>query len=383
MEATSRRIRGRRRAAPGAFIACALLLALPFAGCGQEQAVDAPGPEKTAEPSASAEAPEAAAAVPGEPAPRVRFEEPDYDFGEVEAGEEVEHTFVFENAGDSPLSVSKVVTRCGCTATASSDEEIPPGGTGGIQATLETRGFDGALKKDLIVETNDPERPVVRLTISGRVISEVTVEPGYLNWESLQPGERPRARKLTIRFAEGRELRLERVHAESPALILKKESEDGRKAVYSVALAEDLPEGRFAGRITIRSNSERLPEIHVPFQGRVQGTVKVLPPILSLGRVRSGESLTRRLSVSKTAKQDFTIEKVKATTGAISTEIHEEKEGARYEIEVTYTPGPDVHGPVAERVTIFVNDGRERLLEVPLYGTVEGEEPPADGRLDG
>ncbi len=263
------------------------------------------------------------------------------------------------------------------------EEKVPPGGTGEIKATFHTKGFQGDVKKGLTVESNDPENGLVRLTIGGKVVSEVAVDPRYLDWETLRPGDSPRPKKLSIRFLKGRGLRLEKIQSESPSVVLTKKSEDENRAVYSVALAEDLPTGRFTGRITIRSNSERVPEVHVPFQGQVQGNVKVIPHILSLGKITPGKVLTRHLRVSKTGKQDFTVQKVKATTEAIATEIHEEKEGERYRIQVTYTPGSEAQGRIAERITILLNDGKETFLEVPLYGTAEEGTSKSGGQTDG
>ena len=324
-----------------------------------------------------------AAEEPAPKQPKIRFDQPDYDFGEVEAGDEVEHAFVFENAGDDLLSIEKVLTSCGCTGALVTEQEVPPGGTGEIKATFHTKGFQGAVKKGLTVESNDPENKLVRLTIGGNVVSEVAVDPRYLDWGILRPGDSPRPKKLSIRFLNGRGLQLEKIQSESPSVVLTKKSEDEKRAVYSVALAENLPTGRFTGRITIRSNSERVPEVHVPFQGQVQGNAKVIPHILSLGRITPGKVLTRHLRVSKTGKQDFNVQAVKATTEAIATEIHEEKEGERYRIQVTYTPGNEARGRIAERITILLNDGKETFLEVPLYGTADEGVTKTGGQIDG
>jgi len=276
-----------------------------------------------------------------------------------------------------------VLTSCGCTGALVTEQEVPPGGTGEIKATFHTKGFQGAVKKGLTVESNDPENRLVRLTIGGNVVSEVAVDPRYLDWEILRPDDSPRPKKLSIRFLKGRGLRLEKIQSESPSVVLTKKSEDENRAVYTVDLAENLPTGRFTGRITIRSNSERVPEVHVPFQGQVQGNVKVIPHILSLGRITPGKVLTRHLIVSKTGKQDFTVQEVKATTEAIATEIREEKEGERYRIQVTYTPGSEAKGRIAERITLLVNDGKETFLEVPLYGTADEGFSKTGGQVDG
>jgi hypothetical protein len=371
----------RRSATSLATLFSVFLMAVASVGCKQERTAQEGGPESTMNlPAPATPSSEKTPAPPSdtavEPAlklPKIRFDQPDYDFGKVEAGDEVEHTFVFRNVGDDLLSIRKVLTSCGCTAALVSEREVPPGGTGEIKATFQAKGFQGDVKKGLTVESNDPGNKLVRLTIGGNVVSEVAVEPRYLDWETLGPGDSPRPKRLRIRFLKDRGLRLEKIQSESPSVVLTKVSEDQNSAVYSVALAEDLPAGRFTGRITITSNSERVPEVHVPFQGQVQGNVKVVPHILSLGRIEPGKAMMRQLRVSKTGKQDFTVQKVKTTTEAIATEIHEEKEGARYRVKVIYTPGTEDKGRIAERITIFVNDGKEDFLEVPVYGTIEHE----------
>lgn len=369
----------RRRGTSRTVIFSILLMTAASIGCKQEQGVQE-GIRETTEDRAvltpPAQSPSTEETAPKNP--KIRFDQPDYDFGEVEAGEEVEHTFSFENAGDGTLSINKVRTSCGCTGALITDKEVPPGGTGEIEATFLTKGFQGSVKKSLTVESNDPQNRLVRLTIGGEVVSEVTVEPRYLNWDMIREGEPPRPIRLTIRFLEGRGLRLEKVRSEGPYVVLAKESESENKVIYSVSLAKNLPTGRITGRLTIRTNSERVPEVHVPFYGQVQGRVKVIPHLLSLGKISPGEAPTRHLSLTKTGKQDFSVQKVKTTTTAIATEIIEEKGGARYRIKVTYTPGSEAKGRISERITIFVNDGEESFLEVPLYGTVDqGAEKPA------
>lgn len=391
MRTTRNGPRRKRRGTPRTAISCILLMAVAFAGCNKAQTAQEGIPEETENLHAptsptsekTAGALSDAAEKPAPKQPKIRFDKPDYDFGEVEAGDEVEHTFVFENAGDDLLSIKEVLTSRGCTGALVIEEEVPPGGTGGIKATFHTKGFQGDVKKGLTVESNDPENGLVHLTIGGKVVSEVAVEPRYLDWEILRPGDSPRPRELSIRFLKGRGLRLEKIQSESPSVVLTKKSENENGAVYAVAPAENLPTGRFTGRITIRSNSERVPETHVPFQGQVQGNVKVIPDILSMGKITPGKALIHHLRLSKTGEQDFTVQEIKATTDAIATEIRKEKEGERYRIQVTYTPGSEAQGRIAERITILLNDGKEALLEVPLYGTADEGVSKTGGQVDG
>ncbi len=366
--------RSRARQTPRAVTLSILLITAASTGCKQEGDREKTGDIPAAASSSSESAAEALSPSAGEAAarqPKIRFDQPDYDFGEAEAGDEVEHTFVFENVGDDLLTVTKVRTSCGCTAALVSDEEVSPGKTGEIKATLLTEGFQGDVKKSLLVESNDPGNELVRLTIAGKVLPEVTVEPRYLHWEDVKPGEPVEPRKLSIRFVEGRGLGLEKIFSESPSVVLTKGSEGKNQVTHNVALADSLPEGRLTGRITVRTNSKRMPELHVPFYAFVQGNVKVVPHLLSLGTLAPGQASTRYLSLTKVGERGFSVSKVKATTGEIKTEIIEKKKGSSYQIKVSYKPGSKVTGRLSERITIFVDDGEQSFLEVPVYGTIE------------
>ncbi len=52
------------------------------------------------------EAPQAGSTEAGQP--RIAFEQKDYDFGELESGEKVEHVYKFRNTGDGLLVINKV-----------------------------------------------------------------------------------------------------------------------------------------------------------------------------------------------------------------------------------------------------------------------------------
>ena len=64
------------------------------------------------------------------------------------------------------------------------------------------------------------------------------------------------------------------------------------------------------------------------------------------------------------------MDRVKATTDALSSEVLPEKEGKAYRLRVTYDPGKRTKGRVSERLTIFVGGGEEEVIEVPVYGNI-------------
>jgi len=254
-------------------------------------------------------------------------------------------------------------------------KDIPPGGVGEIKATFKAKGYQGAVKKTITVETNDPENKMVRLTLSGTVVSEVTVEPRYLNFGSVARNAPPKPVLLTISLLAGKDLRLTEVRSESESLVLTKDREDQEKnqTTYRVSLAEKLPVGRLTGRIVIKTTSKVMPEVQVPFHASVLGNVRVTPQLLAFGMVRPGEKITRELTLTGTGGSSFSVEKVVPTVPNLSTSIVTEKEGERYRVLVTYDPASRAEGRISERLTVFVRSDNEEILEVPVYGTFQAK----------
>jgi len=249
-------------------------------------------------------------------------------------------------------------------------KEIPPGGVGEIKATFKSKGYQGKVKKSVTVETNDPKKRTVRLTLKGSVVPDVKVEPRHLNFGKVSRHGLPQPVELKIQLREGRGLRIKEVKSESDSIVLSKEQEDEKGAVYRVSLADKVPTGRLTGKIEIRTNSKKSSKVQVPFYATVEGSVKVSPHLLSFSVVHPGKITTRELTLTKTGKSNFSVQGVEASAKEITTEILTEQDGERYKIKVTYDPGDRTKGRIAERLTILVKNGEEETLEVPIYGTI-------------
>lgn len=102
--------------------------------------------------------------------PQISCDEPRYDMGLLVQGDSARHSFLIRNTGGSPLEVQAVNTSCGCTAALPADKVIPPGGRSRIDVTYDTRGKLGDVDKQIRVWTDDPGRPLLVLTILGKVV---------------------------------------------------------------------------------------------------------------------------------------------------------------------------------------------------------------------
>jgi len=123
------------------------------------------------------------------PPPKVVFQETRRDFGRVEQGTQLAHTYLLRNAGGMPLSIDNVRASCKCTAAVTSGRVIAPGGTGIIEVTFDTTRAFGRRTRTVTVYTNDPVQPVSALTLSGRVDADVAAEPAQLYTGRVRPGQ--------------------------------------------------------------------------------------------------------------------------------------------------------------------------------------------------
>lgn len=92
--------------------------------------------------------------VPTGPTTSIAFEHTDFDFGTIDDGEKVRHTYKFKNTGNEPLIISSAKGSCGCTVPKWSSDPIPPGGSGEIDVEFDSKGKPGKQTKRVTVTAN-------------------------------------------------------------------------------------------------------------------------------------------------------------------------------------------------------------------------------------
>ena len=109
-----------------------------------DKASTAPGPE---------------AAAPTGPTSVMSFDATEFDFGTVDEGEKVSHTYTFKNAGDEPLILSNAKGSCGCTVPKWPKEPIPPGKDGEIIVEFNSKNKKGKRNQKVTItaNTNPPQ----------------------------------------------------------------------------------------------------------------------------------------------------------------------------------------------------------------------------------
>jgi len=103
--------------------------------------------------------------------PKFEFKHTTFDFGAINPGEIVSHTFKFKNVGGSDLIIAKVASSCGCTIPKYSDKPIKPGEDGFIEAIFDSAGRTGMQHKTLTIMANTQPNKV-ELSFTAEIISK-------------------------------------------------------------------------------------------------------------------------------------------------------------------------------------------------------------------
>ena len=128
--------------------------------------------QSTTAAAADAVTPTTAPAVPGQPAAAptgptttIAFAEETFDFGTVDQGEKVSHTYKFTNSGSEPLILSNAKGSCGCTVPVWPREPIAPGATGEITVEFDSKNKSGKRNQKVTITANtEPAQTVISLT---------------------------------------------------------------------------------------------------------------------------------------------------------------------------------------------------------------------------
>lgn len=118
----------------------------------------------------------------GDNAPELVCDEPVYDFGILNNTVCFEHVFVLWNRGSAPLEIQHVKSCCGVSAQLTGNKNVPPGSNTAISVKFPLDKQSGKCRKIMHVRSNDPDKPIYRLSFVGQVTALLDVNPRSLNF---------------------------------------------------------------------------------------------------------------------------------------------------------------------------------------------------------
>jgi hypothetical protein len=96
------------------------------------------------------------------------FSEMEFDFGTINEGKVIEHSFKFINEGQAPLVISNITASCGCTSPDWTKTPVKPGEEGFVKVVFNSTAKTGAQAPTVTIQANTNPN-VTRLRLKGNV----------------------------------------------------------------------------------------------------------------------------------------------------------------------------------------------------------------------
>lgn len=213
-----------------------------------------------------------------------------HDFGAAENGTKgKKHAFKIRNDGDAPLKLIDSHVSCTkCTFVDLPEKDILPGETGEVLVRWNVDTYDETFRQSASIDTNDPQHPVLRFVIQGKVVRPFEATPHELVLSNV-PNDVGAEGKVTMLafFDDKFEVTGHRLGEANTAEFfevtlapLSQEDLDAKRAKRGVEatikVKPGLPLGTFKQRVIFNTNLENMAVFEIVVSGRVVGVVSVV-----------------------------------------------------------------------------------------------------------
>jgi len=304
--------------------------------------------------------------------PRLEFEQPTFDFGEVDQGEKVKASFAFKNSGDGPLDILKVVPTCGCTTAELDKKQYQPGESGIISVTFNTQRFPGKVTKRITVESNDPNRPRTSVTLKGNVTVDIRYAPNSLFFADARMGQ---SATHEININTGRMANLELSDVEvniQPeclnARVVQVDATHARLVVTADGSKFPSQKSQINGTLSFQTNSKAQKTIRIPISIRIQRPIATSPRSVYMFASKEGKPREVTVKVRSTDNSNFQILGVESNSEFIS--ITRGKDEGREKYLVATLSGQAELGKFEAEIRVTTDNPEQKEVRIPVRGSV-------------
>ncbi len=142
----------------------------------------------------SSSMPEASSSGTGDP--YLQLEHHEFDFGLMWQGSRKTIVLEVRNRGPAPVSIGKLDYNCECLHADLEKSRLAPGETSPLSICLEAKGL-GHYIYDLKIPSDDPARPIAKITLKAEVRGEFEVKPNRIDFGDVSP-DTPMTKTLAL-----------------------------------------------------------------------------------------------------------------------------------------------------------------------------------------
>lgn len=303
------------------------------------------------------------------------FPERSFNFGTVARGSKVRHAFPIVNQTNTEIEIASVRTKCGCTEYKLGAKVIPPGTQTTVEAVLDTTKFQGPKASGLTLILSRPYAAEVDLNLNSFIRTDLVANPGSIDFGVVNRAGEP---KVTIRvsYAGGRPdwaiTKMQTISGNVVARAVELSRSPGGTVEYEITATlkpSGVQPGYFKDEVTLHTNDEATPKFPISVTANVQSAVSVSPSILSLGRVKAGETVKKTILVR--SSKPFKVLEMKGGDGGFEAQIDPNATATPlHQIPVTFKV-PDKPGPFHATLEFQTDVQGDPVATLSTFATVE------------
>jgi hypothetical protein len=242
-----------------------------------------------------------------------------HDFGSVPRGAQLLHRFTLTNIYAVRMEITEIKSGCGCVTADAAKRVLEPRESTTIDVKMDAHRFMGSKSVAIRVSVGPEFISSCELRVTANSRPDIVFNPGEVNLGTVIRGQTP-SQTIEVEYAGSFPWTVSEVVAKGLPLdvTLAELYRQPGKVGYQVrvTLKADAPVGPLREDIFLKTNDPASPLVPVLVQANVTAAVTVSPAVLSLGTVKVGEIVTRRVVVR--GSQPFRVTGVDGTGEGIT-----------------------------------------------------------------
>ena len=219
--------------------------------------------------------------------PILQVDTANLDFGAIPLGVKVERAFRLTNVGASPLVIRRIQTGCGCLEVNLARNSIAPAMSEALQVAMTVE----SLRKEqiaILVFSNDPSQPIVKLSVKADAVMKSIVEPQVIDFGQIDDSAMlpiTKSFRLLLKQDYFRDLKsgyLSFTTNEPYLCIDDSQPPSGNAKEIKLSLQADAPIGDIFTQLLINDPSR---SASIRILGCIRGKYFALPQMVVLGPV--------------------------------------------------------------------------------------------------
>ncbi|HWG47532.1 MAG TPA: DUF1573 domain-containing protein [Gemmataceae bacterium] len=242
-----------------------------------------------------------------------------HDFGSVPRGAQLSHRFVVTNIYAVRMEITSVKSGCGCVTATAAKRVIEPRESTTIDVNMDARRFTGSKTVGITITVGPDYISSAQLRVSANSRADIVFNPGQVSFGTVTRGQAV-SQTIDVEYAGVLDWQVTEASAKDLPVevtmseLYRRPGQVGYR--IKVTLKADAAIGTVKGDMYLRTNDPASPLLPVLVEAVVQSNITVAPAAVSLGTVKVGETLTRRVVVR--GNKPFRVLKVEGLGEGVS-----------------------------------------------------------------